>query len=150
MALGAIAQQMEECEENDNNGKEQKEIQPISVVPVGLNYFHPNKFRSRVVIEFGKPIVVDQSMGKEYMEHHRDTVDKLLKVVTFGLKQVTLTCDDYDTLMVLQAARRLYTSTNREQIPLPMVVEMDRRLIKGYQQYKDEPDVKIERCRLSL
>lgn len=142
MALGAIAQQMEECEENDNNGKEQKEIQPISVVPVGLNYFHPNKFRSRVVIEFGKPIVVDQSMGKEYMEHHRDTVDKLLKVVTFGLKQVTLTCDDYDTLMVLQAARRLYTSTNREQIPLPMVVEMDRRLIKGYQQYKDEPDVK--------
>ena len=69
-------------------------------------------------------------------------MDKLLKVVTFGLKQVTLTCDDYDTLMVLQAARRLYTSTNREQIPLPMVVEMDRRLIKGYQQYKDEPDVK--------
>ncbi|RCK55172.1 Glycerol-3-phosphate O-acyltransferase 2 [Candida viswanathii] len=138
MALGAISQQMEE----QQNGEREDGPQPITIVPVGLNYFHPHKFRSRVVMEFGKSIVVDKSLGEQYMHNPRDTVDRLLKVITLGLKEVTVTCNDYDTLMVLQAARRLYTSADREQIPTPMVIEMNRRLIKGYEQYKNEPDVK--------
>ncbi|KAK6873884.1 Glycerol-3-phosphate O-acyltransferase 2 [Candida tropicalis] len=137
MALGAISQQMEE----QQNGERDDGLQPITIVPVGLNYFHPHKFRSRVVMEFGKSIVVDKSLGEQYMTDPRGTVDKLLKVITLGLKEVTVTCNDYDTLMVLQAARRLYTSANRDEIPTPMVIEMNRRLIRGYEQYKEEPDV---------
>ncbi|CAI5756766.1 unnamed protein product [Candida verbasci] len=135
MALGAVTEQINQYQ----GGLDY--ITPVSVVPVGLNYFHPHKFRSRVVVEFGKPIVVAEAMGQEYIKNSRSTVDKLLKIITLGLKEVTVTCDDYDTLMVLQAARRLYTSTNRESIPTPMVVEMNRRLIKGYEKYKNEPDV---------
>lgn len=139
MALGAIAQQIEDLKE----GKlEHEEVVPVSIVPVGLSYFHPHKFRSRVVIEFGKPIIVDKQMAELYAANSREAVDKLLKIITFGLKEVTMTCNDYETLMVLQAARRLYTSGNRDNIPLPMVIEMNRRLIKGYEQYKDQPDVK--------
>ncbi|CAK9682077.1 unnamed protein product [Candida parapsilosis] len=139
MALGAIAQQIEAIK----NGKsEHEEVVPVSIVPVGLSYFHPHKFRSRVVIEFGKPIVVDEQMAEQYEMNSREAVDKLLKTITLGLKEVTMTCNDYETLMVLQAARRLYTSGNRDNIPLPMVIEMNRRLIKGYEKYKDQPDVK--------
>ncbi|KAI5954112.1 hypothetical protein CANMA_004951 [Candida margitis] len=139
MALGAIAKQIETIKEGTS---EHDEVVPVSIVPVGLNYFHPHKFRSRVVIEFGKPIVVDENMAKKYEANSREAVDKLLKTITLGLKEVTMTCNDYETLMVLQAARRLYTSGNRDNIPLPMVIEMNRRLIKGYDQYKDQPDVK--------
>ena len=32
----------------------------ISVVPVGLNYFSPHRFRSTVSVDFGDPIEVDQ------------------------------------------------------------------------------------------
>lgn len=113
----------------------------INVIPVGMNYFHPHKFRSRAVIEFGKPIKVDKKLGKKYEENPKDSVAKLIDVITLGLKEVTVTCGDYDTLMALQAARRLYTSSNRESIPLPLVVEMNRRLVKGYQKYSNDPDV---------
>ncbi|KAI3406772.2 hypothetical protein KGF56_000377 [Candida oxycetoniae] len=161
MALGAVAQQIKKRDEainikqgeaaaaaatsdddDDDDDVTIEPIVPVSIVPVGLNYFHPHKFRSRVVIEFGKPIIVDEQMAAEYSENSRESVDNLLKVITLGLKEVTVTCNDYETLMVLQAVRRLYTSGNRETIPLPMVIEMNRRLIKGYEQYKDRPDVK--------
>ncbi|CAK9435660.1 uncharacterized protein LODBEIA_P03870 [Lodderomyces beijingensis] len=143
MALGAVAQQMKERDEEIANGEPVPEaVTPVAIVPVGLNYFHPHKFRSRVVIEFGKPIVVDEKMAHRYKDGSRDAVDHLLRIVSFGLREVTMTCNDYETLMVLQAARRLYTSGNRQNIPLPMVIEMNRRLIKGYENHKDKPDVK--------
>lgn len=119
----------------------------INIIPVGMNYFHPHKFRSRAVIEFGKPIKVDKKLGEKYEENPKESVAKLLDTITLGLKEVTVTCEDYDTLMALQAARRLYTSSNRESIPLPLVVEMNRRLVKGYQKYSKDPNV-VEMKRL--
>ncbi|ODV79736.1 uncharacterized protein CANTADRAFT_5453 [Suhomyces tanzawaensis NRRL Y-17324] len=133
MALGAIASQLKDGVED---------IEPVTVVPVGMNYFHPNKFRSRVVLDFGKPIEVGAEMGKKYNENSRDAVGKLLETITLGLKEVTVTCPDYETLIAVQAARRLYTSHSRSTIPLPMVVELNRRLVKGYTLYAEDPDVK--------
>ncbi|KAK6201015.1 Sct2 glycerol-3-phosphate acyltransferase [Scheffersomyces amazonensis] len=137
MALGTVAEAINKLKE----GNSDVHIEPVTIIPVGLNYFHPHLFRSRVVVEFGEPIIVDKSMGLHYIESSRAAVGELLNAITLGLKEVTVTCKDYETLMVLQAARRLYTSANRENIPLPMVVELNRRLIKGYEQYKNEPDV---------
>ncbi|CUM64537.1 uncharacterized protein PRCAT00002143001 [Priceomyces carsonii] len=129
MALGAAAQS------KDPNVA-------IQIIPVGMNYFHPDKFRSRVVIEFGKPIVVGKALAEKYKENSKDSVSKLLETIILGLKEVTVTCRDYDTLMAVQAARRLYTSANRQSIPLPLVVEMNRRLVKGYEKYSDNPEAK--------
>lgn len=128
MALGAMSQ----CKNSD---------QKIQIVPLGLNYFHPHRFRSRAVVEFGQPIEVTKQDGEEYIQDSRKAVGKLMDTISLKLKEVTINCDDYDTLMALQAARRLFTSGQRENIPLPMVVEMNRRLIKGYQMNKDKPDV---------
>lgn len=128
MALGAVAQS------KDPN-------QTVNIIPVGLNYFHPNKFRSRVVVEFGKPIKVTKEDGARYEKDSRQVVNKLLDFITLRLKEVTVTCDDFNTLMAIQAARRLYTSAHRESILLPLVVELNRRLIQGYQKYSNEPDV---------
>lgn len=114
----------------------------INVIPVGMNYFHPHRFRSRAVIEFGKPIRVDKKRSKMYEDNSKAAVDALLETITLGLREVTVTCTDYDTLMALQAARRLYTSARREQIPLPMIVEMNRRLVRGYEKYAYNPEVK--------
>lgn len=87
-------------------------------------------------------IKVTKEDGAKYEKDSRAVVNKLLDLITLRLKEVTVTCDDYDTLMAIQAARRLYTAAHRETIPLPLVVEMNRRLIKGYQKYSDRPDVK--------
>lgn len=128
MALGAVA-------------ASEDEHAAIDVIPVGMNYFHPHKFRSRAVIEFGKPIRVDKHRARDYENNSKAAVDKLVETVSMGLRSVTVTSTDYDTLMALQAARRLYTSAQRELIPLPMIVEMNRRLVHGYEKYSNDPEI---------
>ena len=128
MALGAVAQ------------SEDPHMQ-VSIVPVGLNYFHADKFRSSVVIEYGKPMVVTKKESAEYEKNPRDVVNNYLETITLRLQEVTVTCKDIDTLLTIQAARRLYAPTDRDSTPLPMKVEMNRRLIMGYEKYADRPDV---------
>ena len=88
MALGAMA--------NDSGLK-------VKIVPVGLSYFHPHRFRSRAVVEFGAAMDVPEelvSMFKEGGPSKRDAVAKLLDLIYDGLKTVTVRAPDYDTLMV--------------------------------------------------
>lgn len=126
MALGALAA-------NPDCG--------LKVIPVGMNYFHAHKFRSRAVVEFGHPIEVDPDQVEAYKSgNRRDAVGSLLETIFQGLVSVTQLAPDYDTLMLIQAARRLYNPTGKK-LPLPVVVELNRRLVKGYTQYKDDPRV---------
>ncbi|KAH7582351.1 Acyltransferase [Nakaseomyces glabratus] len=112
----------------------------VAVVPVGLHYFHRNKFRSRAVIEYGEPIMVNGDMGKEYKQQPRETVSRLLKKVSDALFTLTENAPDYETLMTIQAARRLF-QTNNSRIPLPAVVEIQRRLLVGYKKFQSDPRI---------
>ena len=88
MALGAMA--------NDSSVK-------VKIVPVGLSYFHPHRFRSRAVVEFGAAMDVPEElvdMFKEGGPSKRTAVAKLLDLTYDGLKTVTVRAPDYDTLMV--------------------------------------------------
>ena len=126
MALGALAA-------NPNSG--------LKIVPCGMNYFHAHKFRSRAVVEFGTPVEVPDKLVDLYRNgERREAVSQLLDTVYQALVAVTVTSPDYDTLMLIQAARRLYNPTGKK-LPLPMVVELNRRLVKGYTHYKDDPRI---------
>ncbi|RKF53115.1 putative acyltransferase [Golovinomyces cichoracearum] len=126
MALGALA-----ADPNSN----------LKIIPCGMNYFHAHKFRSRAVIEFGNPIEVPKELVELYRNgDRREAVSRLLETVYQSLVAVTVTSPDYDTLMLIQAARRLYNPAGRT-LPLPMVVELNRRLVKGYTHYKNNPRV---------
>ncbi len=113
----------------------------LKIVPCGMNYFHAHKFRSRAVVEFGNPIEVPKELVELYKKgERREAVSQLLDTVYQALVAVTVTSPDYDTLMLIQAARRLYNPTGKK-LPLPMVVELNRRLVKGYTHYKDDPRI---------
>lgn len=113
----------------------------VKIIPCGMNYFHPHKFRSRAVVEFGHPITIPKDLVDRYNdpETSKAAVQELLDTITNGLKAVTVTCPDYETLMVVQAARRLYT--NEKTLPIPLIVEMNRRLVIGYNHYKENPEI---------
>lgn len=64
----------------------------------------------------------------------------MLESVRQGLISVTVTTPDYETLQVIQAVRRLYNSKGTK-LPLPRIVELNRRLVKGYERYKDDPRI---------
>ncbi|WFD20940.1 hypothetical protein MCAP1_003195 [Malassezia caprae] len=128
MALGAMA--------NDPNLN-------VQIVPVGLSYFHPHKFRSRAVIEFGVPLRVPPGLVdlfKKGGEEKRDAIASMLDIVFDGLKSVTVRTPDYDTLMMIQASRRLM-SLPGQHLSLADKVEQNRKLIMGYMQFKDHPKV---------
>jgi glycerol-3-phosphate O-acyltransferase/dihydroxyacetone phosphate acyltransferase len=113
----------------------------LRIVPVGMNYFHAHKFRSRAVVEFGPPFEVPPKLVEMYKGgRRRDAIGQLLDMVHSGLGAVTVSTPDYDTLMVIQAARRLYNPTGKK-LPLPVVVELNRRLAMGYEKYKDDPRI---------
>ncbi|TDZ59756.1 putative acyltransferase [Colletotrichum trifolii] len=123
MALGALA-------ESPDCG--------LKIVPVGMNYFHAHKFRSRAVIEFGQPLEIAPQLVEMYKNNQRrEAIGQLLDNVYQALSSVTVSTPDYDTLMLLQAARRLYNPTGKK-LPLPVVVELNRRLAMGYERYKDD------------
>jgi len=128
MALGALAE-FPDC--------------GVKIVPVGMNYFNPHKFRSRAVIEFGTPIDIPPELVEKYKaggDLKREAVSTVLDIVTDGLKSVTVRCSDWDTLMTIQAARRLYRPSGKK-IPLALVVELNRRLLEGYLHYQDNPAI---------
>ena len=88
MALGAMA----------NNPRSK-----VKIVPVGLSYFHPHKFRSRAVVEFGTALEVPEDfveMFKRGGAEKRQAVSKFLELIYDALKTVTVLAPDYDTLMV--------------------------------------------------
>ncbi|KAF9820211.1 hypothetical protein IEO21_01644 [Rhodonia placenta] len=128
MALGAMA--------NDPNVK-------VKIVPVGLSYFHPHRFRSRAVVEFGTALDVPEDLVQMFKEggtQKRQAVGKLLDYIYDALKTVTIRAPDYETLMLCQAARRLYR-TPGQHLTLGQVVELNRRFLEGYLHFKDESKV---------
>ncbi|GAA5904898.1 uncharacterized protein JCM6883_004903 [Sporobolomyces salmoneus] len=116
----------------------------LQIVPVGLSYFHAHKFRSRAVVEFGTPFEIPKEMVGQFEkggEEKRKAIGDLMDIIVDGLKSVTVRAPDYDTLMLIQAARRLYRPPG-QHLTLGQIVELNKRFIVGYEVYKDEPRVK--------
>lgn len=115
----------------------------LTILPCGLSYFNPNKFRSRAVVEFGDPVKVrpeQVSAFKQGKDAKREAVGSLLQTIQESLAAVTQQAPDYETLALVQATRRLYRPL-RMKLPLPVVVEMNRKIMAGYTRYQDEPQV---------
>ncbi|CAG8570949.1 879_t:CDS:2 [Ambispora gerdemannii] len=115
----------------------------VKIVPCGLNYFHAHQFRSRAVVEFGAPISISPELVEKYKKggtEKREACGKLLDIIYNGLTAVTVNTPDYETLMVIQAGRRLYKPAHRKLL-ISQVVELNRRFVAGYMHFKDDPRV---------
>ncbi|KAH9981362.1 glycerol-3-phosphate O-acyltransferase [Lactifluus volemus] len=119
----------------------------VKIVPVGLSYFHAHRFRSRAVIEFGPPLDIASELVEKFKNggsEKRQAVSQLLDQVYNSLKAVTVRAPDYDTLMLIQAARRLYQPPG-QHLTLGQVVELNKRFLLAYSCFKDKPRVQALR-----
>ncbi|KZO99271.1 hypothetical protein CALVIDRAFT_494758 [Calocera viscosa TUFC12733] len=136
MALGAMA--------SDPNLK-------VKIIPAGLSYFHPHRFRSRMVIEFGRAMDVPQDLVDQFKAGGKGKFvasAKLLEIIYDGLKTVTVRAPDYETLQLIQASRRLY-KTPGQHLTLGQVVQLNRRFIEGYLHFQDEPRIQALKRRVT-
>ena len=78
------------------------------MIPVGLTYFYGHRFRSRVHVEFGKPINAPPDLVELFPRDKRKATGELLTTLQAQLKAVTINVSDWSTLKFLHSFRRLY------------------------------------------
>ncbi len=111
-----------------------------NIIPCGLNYIHRHRFRSQVLIEFGKPIEIDQRWLDDFRADGKDTVVRLTGHLAEALQRVTLNAPDWRTLRFIQAARRLYKPTSARLTP-QQYIELNRRFVNQYIKERHDPDL---------
>lgn len=117
----------------------------VTIVPVGLNYFNPDKFRSRAVVEYGDPIKVERRLVNMYGcggDKKRQACSELLGLIREGLQRVTLNLPDYESYQLVHMAKDMYKSSQvkysgREEL------ELARRFAVGLNAKSNEPKLQL-------
>jgi 1-acyl-sn-glycerol-3-phosphate acyltransferase len=115
--------------------------QVVAIVPCGLTYMQRRRFRSRVLLQFGAPILVDAARAAD-----ADVVAGVTADLDRGLRALTVNAADWDTLRVLDGFRRLYQPP---QISIHDRVELARRFNAEYPRVRDEPQVQALYARVA-
>lgn len=113
----------------------------VKIVPVGLNYFNREEFRSEVIIEFGKAFEVPTEWAREYNSNKKETSNKLLKEIEARMKGVTLTANSYEELRTLHLLRKIYVPKEKKLSPT-QYSEVCKQFAKGIKKIKELPDAK--------
>lgn len=124
MALGAMS------EYNTKN---------VKIVPVGLNYFNREKFRSEVIVNFGKPFTVPTEWAEEFKINKRQVTEKMLNEIELRMKSVTITANSYEEVQTLFLLRDMYIPKNMKLSPVEYS-ELSLRFSKGYKKLSELPD----------
>ncbi len=111
----------------------------VRVVPVGLTYVHPKRFRSRVLVQFGPPIEITPERLEAWRANERDAVGVLTTDLDREMRALTVNADSWELLRVLDGVRRLYQPAD---ITLESRVELARRFARVYPDVRDRPDVR--------
>jgi glycerol-3-phosphate O-acyltransferase/dihydroxyacetone phosphate acyltransferase len=95
--------------------------------------------RSRVLVQFGRPIEIDAARIDAWKADERPQVRKLTDDIELSLRGLTINAPDWETMRVLDGVRRLYT--NNAKLRLYQHAELTRRFLNSYEEFKDEPEV---------
>lgn len=112
--------------------------QPMDIVPCGLTYLDPKRFRSRVLVQYGPPIAVAVAEVDAFLRDERTAVRDLTARIDTELRALTVNADDWPTARLLDTVRRLYQPAG---ISLWERVELARRFNTVYPQVKGRPEV---------
>ena len=105
----------------------------ISIVPCGLTFIHPKRFRSRVLVQYGPALTITPEIGESSDEVHTVTDE-----IGAALRRLTVNAPDWETVRALDAVRRLYQP---QEISIEERVELARRFNAYYAAVADDPRV---------
>ncbi|KAI8054319.1 hypothetical protein BDF22DRAFT_775092 [Syncephalis plumigaleata] len=77
-----------------------------SIIPSGITYVHKQKWRSMVIIHFGRPIDVSSHLI-EFKTDKRSAVKRLTRDLDKELRKVTINAPDWDTMHASEIAYTL-------------------------------------------
>ncbi len=107
--------------------------QPVTVVPCGLTFIHPKRFRSRVLVQYGPPLVIEPGRSTE-----PETVRAVTGEIDQAMRRLTINAPDWETVRALDVVRRLYQP---QEISIEDRVELSRRFNQYYSTVAMDPKV---------
>jgi glycerol-3-phosphate O-acyltransferase/dihydroxyacetone phosphate acyltransferase len=110
----------------------------VRLVPCGLHYVTPQRFRSSVLVQFGPAIELGPDWDARQRADARAAASELTVEMELRLRALTVNADDWETLRVLDGVRRLYQPP---RIGFEQRVELARRFSAHYPAVRDEPEV---------
>jgi glycerol-3-phosphate O-acyltransferase/dihydroxyacetone phosphate acyltransferase len=114
-------------------GAAQRTHQPITIVPCGLTFIHPKRFRSRVLVQYGPALTIT-----DQIENSPEQVRVVTDEIGASLRRLTVNAPDWDTVRALDVVRRLYQP---QEISIEERVELSRRFNTYYAQVAGDPRV---------
>lgn len=115
---------------------------PVVIVPAGLHYRRKQRYRGRVLVQYGRPIVLDDAWKARHLADPREAARALTADIEVALRALTLNAPDFDTLRVLDGIRRLYVPDERAAtMSLDEEAEITRRLVAHWSGKRDIPEI---------
>lgn len=91
----------------------EKTGQVPQIIPSGLKYFKRDEFRSRCIIEYGRPYIPTKKIVNLYLKgEKRKAIALMLKDLEVRMHEVIITAPSYDELQAIYMARDLYVPKN--------------------------------------
>lgn len=111
---------------------------PVQIVPCGLSYKQRERMRSRVLVQYGHPIAIDDAFVAAWNDDPVRAAKSLTATITIALRAQTINAPDFETLRVLDGVKTLYRPQGRT-LSLAEDAELMRRFVDGWQRYQDLP-----------
>lgn len=111
---------------------------PVQIVPCGLNYRRRDRLRSRVLVQYGKPIVVDGAFLHAWREDQHKAAKALTATINIALRGQTINASDFETLRVLDGVKALYRPRGHA-LSLAEEAELVRRFLDHWARKQDVP-----------
>ncbi|KAJ6625367.1 glycerol-3-phosphate-acyltransferase [Mycena sp. CBHHK59/15] len=93
-----------------------KNLTPLRVIPAAIVYTNKSKYRSDVVVEFGRPLTMDsyiEQFSSEIDGAQRAAVKRLSRAIESSLVATTINGPDWDTLYAARMARDIMWEGNK-------------------------------------
>lgn len=110
------------------------EVLDLTIVPAGLYYTSKTKFRSAVLLYFGKPIEVTPAELETDENPPRSAVRELSNRIECALREVMLDAEHEESLQTITRAERIFSSAAAEDVndSLAEELQLQQRFIKAY------------------
>lgn len=112
---------------------------PVQLVPCGLSYRRRDRMRSRVLVQYGQPIVVDDAFVARWNRDPVQAAKALTSTINLALRAQTINATDFETLRVLDAVKTIYRPPGRT-FTLAEEAELMRRFLDQWERKSHLPE----------
>ena len=128
------------------------EVADLSIVPAGLYYTSKTKFRSAVLLYFGKPIAVEPVKLEIDGNPPRTAVRELSDRVECALREVMLDAEHKEALQTITRAERIFSSEAEEEgsESLAEELQLQQRFVKAYRVLREQAPERLRKLEVRM